>query len=108
MDLDAVLERFAELVAEKLAAKASANGNGNGHAPEPETLLTATEAVKRLGMTTRWLYAHADTLPFIVRVGRSVRCSAAGLERWIAKRQRGSDVGGAVLGSGTLNRRGTK
>jgi len=92
-DLDAVLDRLAELVAEKLATKVHANGNGHG-VEVPDKLLTAPEAAKLLGVRVRWLYAHK--LPFTVRLpgSRAVRFSAAGLEQWIAKRQSNNQRGG--------------
>src|SRR5207248_2690128 len=82
---DAQLDALAERVAARLA-------NGKGHAPEAEDkLLTATEAAQRLGMTTRWIYGHASTLPFVVKLpGRAVRFSAAGLQKYIEKRKRGA------------------
>jgi predicted DNA-binding transcriptional regulator AlpA len=78
-----------EVLAEKVAAKLR-NGNGNGHAPEPDRLLTAVDAAKALGMTPRWMYAHASTLPFVVHLpGRTVRFSEAGLKRYIARKSEG-------------------
>ncbi len=82
---DAQLDALAERVAAKLR-----NGNGNGHAPdEPDTLLSADEAAKRLGVKIRWLYGHASTLPFVVKLpgSRAVRYSERGIARWLAKRQ---------------------
>ena len=90
MDLDALLKHFAKLVAVEVAALA--NGNGNGHHPpeEPDKLLTAQQASERIGMTVRWVYSHASTLPFTVHLpnSRAVRFSERGISRWLAK-QRG-------------------
>ena len=82
MELDALLDKLAELVAEKLAAK-----NGDGHATEPpDTLLDAKAAAARLAVSARWLYGH--DLPFAVRLpnSRTVRYSARGLTLWLEKR----------------------
>jgi excisionase family DNA binding protein len=49
-------------------------------------LLTVEEAAGRTGMSKRWLYTHAQNLPFAVRVGRSLRFSEAGLDRWVRSR----------------------
>ena len=52
-----------------------------------DRLLTAREASLRVGMSTRWLYVHADDLPFAVRTShRAIRFSEQGIERWLLKR----------------------
>jgi predicted DNA-binding transcriptional regulator AlpA len=57
--------------------------NGSG----PDTLLKVDEAAARLGVSRRWMYAHADTLPFAKRLtGGTLRFSSRGLERWQANR----------------------
>jgi len=49
-----------------------------------DRLLTAAEASRKLGATEDWLYRHATTLPFAVRVGKKhLRFSEAGMERYI-------------------------
>ena len=78
---DAQLDTLAERVAAKL------NGHGNGQAPEhPDTLLTAREVAARLRCSLRYVYAHAGAFPFTQKRGNLVRFSAAGLDRWLAKR----------------------
>jgi predicted DNA-binding transcriptional regulator AlpA len=72
-----------------LAAKVAARlQNGNGHPPqEQDKLLTADEAAQVLGVKPRWLYGHASTLPFTVRLpNRAVRFSERGIATWLAKR----------------------
>lgn len=59
--------------------------------PVPEdairTLLTTHEAAERLAVTVRWLYRHADSLPFTRRLSRgALRFDASGLRRWVASR----------------------
>ena len=52
-----------------------------------DRLLTAAEAAQKLGATEDWLYRHANTLPFAVRVGKKhLRFSEAGMERYIRQR----------------------
>ena len=60
-----------------------------GRAPEaaPDENLTAKAAAARLGMSAAWLYKNAEKLPFMVRMGRCVRFSSRGLERWNKSRQ---------------------
>lgn len=54
----------------------------------PDQLLTATEAGARLGYTRDWMYRHADTLPFTVRIpGARPRFSAHGLARYLRRNQ---------------------
>jgi excisionase family DNA binding protein len=62
-------------------------------APQPRDddedglLLTTEEAAQRLGVSQDWLYRRAATLPFTVRLGRSLRFSIRGLERYIRQRE---------------------
>lgn len=69
------------------------DGNGAGHAVPaaaavtPDRLVTVAEAATRCAVSTRYIYAHADRLPFIVRVGRKVLVSEGRLARWL-ERQR--------------------
>lgn len=70
-----------------LAAEvATLTGNGTAPTPQPDRLLTAREVAPRLGCSVRYVYANARTLPFTVRTGTLVRFSAAGLDRWLARR----------------------
>jgi predicted DNA-binding transcriptional regulator AlpA len=56
--------------------------------PNPgDALLDVPAAAAKLGVSTSSLYRHARTLPFTVRVGRSLRFSVAGIERHIRERQ---------------------
>ena len=52
-------------------------------APPPDRLLTAQQAAQQLGVSKHWLYRHAATLPFTVRLGRAVRFSAVGLQTYL-------------------------
>lgn len=52
-----------------------------------DRLLTAAETAQKLGATEDWLYRHATTLPFAVRVGKKhLRFSEVGIERYIRQR----------------------
>ena len=60
------------------------------HAPqsEPDRLLTADEAVYRLGVTKDWL-RRRGTLPFVVKLSEGVvRYSAAGIDAFLAMYRR--------------------
>jgi hypothetical protein len=71
--------------------QAIANGQDGGIRPaasEPDRLLTAEDAARRLGTTPRWLYRHARQLPFTRRLSRkALRFSEAGLARYLASRR---------------------
>jgi predicted DNA-binding transcriptional regulator AlpA len=76
---------FRQLITEEIAA---ALQNGSGHAPEKDRLLSPKEAAEILGQDVRWLYRHANELPFTRRISRkNLRFSEAGLRRWIAARK---------------------
>ncbi len=54
----------------------------------PDRLLDAKEAAERLGVKAKWLYSHADRLPFTRRLGgRTLRFSEQGLTRWMETRK---------------------
>jgi len=85
MNLDALLEQLADLIADRVAARL--NGKAQPLAPaEPDRLLSAAEVAARIHCSTRLVYARARTWPFTVRDGRLVRFSASGLDRWLANR----------------------
>jgi predicted DNA-binding transcriptional regulator AlpA len=67
----------------------AAPGNGPGAEPEAaDRLLEVREAATRLGVSRDWLYRHARTLTFTVRLGRrAIRFSSHGLDRYIRQRQ---------------------
>lgn len=57
--------------------------------PEPETdrLLTVEEMAELLGVTTRYVYDHADDWPFKRKLSpRKLRFSERGLYRWLERR----------------------
>jgi len=56
---------------------------------EADRLLAPAEAAERLGVTTRWLYRHANQLPFTRRLSRKVlRFSEVGLRRYLDGKRR--------------------
>jgi excisionase family DNA binding protein len=81
-ELEALRARlWVRLQAPPAAPAAESNG------ADPDTLLTAQQAADRLGVSKRWMYAHADTLPFTKRLtGGTVRFSSRGLDRWKGRR----------------------
>ena len=51
-----------------------------------ERLLTVGQAAERLHTSTDYVYRHASRLPFTVRLGRQLRFSQAGIDRYIRQR----------------------
>lgn len=62
-------------------------GNGPPESSTQDRLLTVEEAARKLGMSEDWCYRQAKRLPFAVRIGRQLRFSERGIERYIRGRQ---------------------
>ena len=60
--------------------------SGNGTAENGDRLLNAQETAAKLGASQDWLYRRSRNLPFVVRMGRKVLFSEAGIERYIRAR----------------------
>ena len=62
--------------------------NGAGSITDKESLMTPEEAANLMGVNRKWLYRHADKLPFTRRISRkNLRFSEAGLRRWLAAKK---------------------
>jgi len=71
----------------KLGARLLENGQAaQTQSKGGDRLLTATEAAAKTKMQRDWFYHRSKTLPFAVRLGRSVRFSEMGLDKWIRSR----------------------
>ena len=53
---------------------------------EDTTLLTVDQAAERLGVSKDWLFRRSRSLPFVVRLGRHLRFSSRGIERYLRHR----------------------
>ena len=53
-----------------------------------DRLLSTAEAAKILNVSVMWLYKNSKRLPFSVRIGRSVKFSHKGLQRWMEAQSR--------------------
>ena len=79
---DALRAELKEIVREALREDRIENGTVS--ATEKDTPLTAEQAAALIGVSRRWVYRHADRLPFARRINRkNVRFSRAGLQRWL-------------------------
>lgn len=54
-----------------------------------DRLLTIDQAATKLMTSKDWLYRNSGRLPFALRIGRSLRFSEQGIERWIMSRTGG-------------------
>lgn len=54
---------------------------------DAEGNVSVEEAARRLGMSDRWVYRNAKSLPFVRRIGRRVVCSARGVAEWSARQR---------------------
>ena len=52
-----------------------------------DRLFGVHEAAVMLGHEDSWVYKHASKLPFVVREGRSIRCSLQGVQSYITERR---------------------
>lgn len=75
----------AALLGRLLAGRDDGDPGARGDQAE-DRLLTVEEAATKLGTSRDWVYRHADQLPFTVRVGRQVRFSGQGIDRYIRQR----------------------
>jgi excisionase family DNA binding protein len=88
-ELPLLIGELARLQAEASVRLTSGAANGRrDRTPEaPDELLDVEEAARRLSLSCDHLYRHAKELPFTVRIGRRLRFSAKGIERYIRQRQ---------------------
>jgi hypothetical protein len=84
---DMLLDSIRIIVREEITAAI-----GNGRHDEPDRLLTPQEAAAILGQDSekgvRWLYRHAQRLPFSRRISRkNLKFCERGLRAWIAAKK---------------------
>ena len=77
LEISAVQGRLAA----KLLEPSEQTNSGN-----VDKLLDITEAATKLAVTEDWLYRKGSKLPFVVRMGRNVRFSEKGIEKYIRQR----------------------
>ena len=80
----AVLATLSAIQGAVLAQLSAPAGPRALEAAPDDRLLTPSEVAARLGVQLRWLYRHASTLPFTVRLSRrALRFSQNGLVRYL-------------------------
>lgn len=85
--IPAVLGELEELKAAAWAQLLAPNGRNPSGVQLADELVNAREAARRLGLSVDYLYRFSRRLPFVVRIGRRVRFSSRGIERYIERRQ---------------------
>jgi excisionase family DNA binding protein len=76
-----------ELLKDRLLSRSRAADYGRTKPPDKsDQLLTVEEAAKRLGCSKDWLYRQSKKLPFVLRVGRHLRFSELGIEKYIRRK----------------------
>ena len=75
-------------VAQSAIAAALLNADATARDEPPDQTLNADEIARAVGQSRRWVFRHAQDLPFVVRTGRkSLVGSRAGLNRWLKARR---------------------
>jgi excisionase family DNA binding protein len=82
LELPRLLGELAEIQATAMARLATP-----ATVSRPDELLTVEQASERLGMSANYLYRHTENLPFVRRLGRSVRFSSSGIDQYIQSRK---------------------
>ena len=89
-EIPAILMRLASLqgvLLSRLAAGSSQSPRDVDGEGSADRNLSVREAAERLGMKSGYLYRHAKSLPFALKIGRRLLFSASGLERWNRRQQ---------------------
>jgi excisionase family DNA binding protein len=76
--------------AARMAEMHLASGSKNGWRDD-DRLLEIEEAAKRLGVKDDYIYHHSKSLPFIVRLGRKLRFSEKGIDKFIKEQRQISE-----------------
>ena len=76
-----LLEKIAALIPVLLAQAVTPTGNGHGEVAD-DRLLTVVELAARLRRSTEYVYRHCDQWGFTRRIGRDLRFSSVGFEKW--------------------------
>lgn len=84
--IPAALVQLAAAQAQLAARLLAPNNDTNQQEFSSGKLLKVVEAAHRMGCSKDWLYRNSKALSFTVRVGRSLKFSESGLEKWIRSR----------------------
>jgi len=78
--------KLAELDSHLLTRLLSSQRGNSAAQSQGDRLLNVEEAARKLGKSKDFMYRHAGDYDFVVREGRSVRFSDAGIEKYIRQR----------------------
>ncbi len=73
-------------VALELRVALAGNHGQAGTSRDGDRLLDVKEAAAKLGLSKDYLYRNGSKLPFVVLIGRQVRYSQAGIDKFIKQR----------------------
>ena len=84
-------EQIAPLILQLASIQSALAGKlldfSEGSSPaKADKLLEVKEAAAKLSVTEDWLYRKGNKLPFVVRMGRNIRFSEQGIERYIRQK----------------------
>lgn len=82
--IPALLSQLTALQGAMAARLLTADRADSGEAAD--ALLTVDQAATRLGVSKDWLFRRSRTLPFVVRLGRHLRYSSRGIDRYVRSR----------------------
>jgi predicted DNA-binding transcriptional regulator AlpA len=88
LDMPVVAAEAAALQGTMAARLLDLNSHEKG---DEDRLLDVNEAAKKLGCKPQWLYHHSKSLPFIVRLGRKLRFSEKGIDKFIKEQRQISE-----------------
>jgi predicted DNA-binding transcriptional regulator AlpA len=88
-ELPALVVQLAARLAQLGAALAVPATKAGPMEDAPDRNISAREAAKRLGVSLPYLYKHAGTYPFALRIGRRIVFSARGLAVWNRRQMNG-------------------
>ncbi len=82
----APVDTVLQSVLDDLRGVEDANGTA-ANSTEPDQLVDINKAAEILGVKVRYLYEHHDRFPFGRRIGRQLRFSLQGLQRYVARKR---------------------
>ena len=81
-----MLSQLAAIQSVLAASLIKSTESANAAHTKGDKLLDVKEAADKLSVTEDWLYRKGSKLPFVVRIGRNIRFSEQGIERYIRQR----------------------
>ena len=87
----AQLAALSAILASRMMGEDS-SGTPEHKSPAPEWNLSIDDLVARTSKSRRWIFAHADELPFVGRITRKTLRGEALLTHWLSERRTGNSA----------------